>query len=233
MKRRQFVALGIILTCLLGGAASVDAVTLDDFARVLESIPVSNGARILAAVDVGLKSSCCGFPANETYRLFERVASTTGSASDKEAILLVIAAAIEEGLPIDNVLNKANEGLARGISLTALRPFLAQRMRLLEECRDLFFSRGIFRATPGVPVAAGASALPASRFDALLSNTADALGDYLESNRSPFDSQTIYNEVQARLALLSTSVLDPADVELFESRVTPQDLEHVLVSVVS
>lgn len=230
--RHGWVAIGLV-ACLAAWSAVAAAVTLDEFKTVLSSIPIASEARVLAALELGLKSSCCGFPANETYRLFGRLASATGSAADKEAIVLVIAKGIEQGLPVDSLLNKASEGLARGVSLSSLAQLLAQRLRLLEESRDLFYSRGLFRAAPGVSVAAGATALPAARFDALLSEFGDALGDYLESGGSPFEAQQIYNQVRARLTQLSGSVLTASDVELLLSRIDPADLTQVVLAALS
>jgi len=233
VTRHRLAVVAVVAVCLVGLTAAVRAVTLDDFAAVLASIPVASQARVLAALDLGMGSSCCGFPTDETYRLFQRLASAPGAASDKEAIILVVTRAIEESLPIDSLLNKAFEGLARGVSLPSLNQLLTQRLRLLEESRDLLYARGIFRATPGASVAAGASALPPSRFDALVSNLGDALGDYLESGGSPFESQKIYDEVQARLTQLTGSGLVAADVELLLSRIGPEDLKQVVLAVVS
>jgi len=228
-SRRMFV-LVCVFACIVGASMAVAAVTLDDFERVLTLIPVASEARVIAALELGLKSSCCGFPADETYRLFTRLADGSGSAADKEAVILIVTHAIEEGMPIDSLLNKANEGLARAVSLPSLAQLLQQRLRLLEESRDLFWSYHIFRATPGAPVAAGATALSTSRFDGLLSNFGDALGDYLESGGSPFESQQIYDEMQARLTLLAGNVLSADDVELLLDRVGPADLTQVVLA---
>ena len=230
MTSRRLFVLVCVLACIVGASMAVAAVTLDDFERVLASIPVASEARVMAALELGLESSCCGFPVSETLRLFERLAGGAGSAADKEAVILIFTQAIEEGIPIDSLLNKANEGLARAVSLPSLAQLLQQRLRLLEESRDLFYSRLIFRATPGASVAAGATALSTSRFDGLLSNFGDALGDYLESGGSPFESQQIYNEMQARLTLLAGSVLSADDVELVLDRVGPADLTQVVLA---
>jgi len=230
MTRGRWFVLAVALACVVGASAVVAAVTLDDFGRVLDSIPVASRDRVMAALDLGLKSSCCGFPVSETYRLFERLAGASGSAADKEAVILVVTRAIEEGIPVDSLLNKANEGLARGVSLPSLAQLLELRLELLEKSRDLFWHYGIFRASPGASVAAGATALPASRFDALLSNFGDALGDYVESGKDPFASQQIYDEVKARLTLLTGSVLPAEDVELLESRISPADLTQIVLA---
>lgn len=233
MTRRWRFVCAAMVVCLATWGAAATAVTIDDFASILASIPVASSARVVAALELGQKSGCCGFPVDETYRLFERLASVSGTPADKEAIILVITRAIEQGIPVDSLLNKAFEGLARGVPLSSLGQLLEQRLRLLEESRDFFYARGIFRASPGGAVAAGATALPASRFDLLLSNFGDALGDYLESRGSPFEEQRIYDEVQARLTLLGGTVLSADDVELLLSRIDPADLTQVMLAALS
>lgn len=230
MRGRQPIALVAALMCVAVLGIAVAAVTLEDFDRILATIPVVNETRIMAAFELGLKSSCCGFPVNETYRLLERLAAVSGASADKEAVVLAITQAIEQGIPVDSLLNKAFEGLARAVPLVPLGQLLEQRLRLLLESRDLFYSRGIFRASPGAAVAAGATALSPARFDALLSNFGDALGDYLESGGGPFEGQGIYDEVHARLAQLSGTVLTASDVDLVLSRVEPADLTEVVLA---
>jgi hypothetical protein len=223
MGRRLAVA--VACTVCLGIAAG--AVTLEDFDRALGAIPIQSEARVLAALELGLKSSCC-FRADETYRLLERLAAVPGAATDKEAIVLVLARAIEQGIPVDSLLNKAFEGLARGVSLSSLGQLLGLRLQILVASRDLFWSCLVFRASPGAPVAAGATALPAQRFDDLLSNFADAVGDYLEGGGSPFENQKIYNDVHARLTQLSGTVLNAGDVDLLFTRIGPADLTRAV-----
>jgi hypothetical protein len=229
MRRRRPITLVAVVACIVALGIAAAAVTLEDFDRVLATIPIANEARVMAAFELGLASSCCGFPANETYRLLERLAAVSGSAADKEAIVLAITQAIEQGIPVDSLLNKTFEGLARAVQLAPLGQLLELRLQLLLESRDLF-SRGIFRASPGASVAAGATALPPSRFDALLSNFADALGDYHESGGSPFESQQIYDEVHERLTQLSETVLTASDVDLVFSRIEPADLTQVVLA---
>jgi hypothetical protein len=229
MRGRRLMTLVAAWACVMALGIAAAAVTIEDFDRILGTIPIENEARVMAALDLGLKSSCC-FAADETYRLLERLAAVLGSAADKEAIVLTITQAIEQGIPVDILLNKAFEGLARAVPLAHLGQLLELRLRLVLECRDLFYSRGIFRASPGASVAAGATALPPSRFDDLLSNFGDALGDGLDSGGSPFESQRIYDEVHERLTQLSGTVLTASDVDLVFSRVEPADLTQVVLA---
>ncbi len=219
---------GVVLAFAVAGGAQV---ALADFQRVLSAIPVTAGGRILSTLDRALRQE--GFPAAEVERLFERLLTVPAAASDKEAVILTIVAALEEGIPVDGLLNKAFEGLARGVPLAPLNQLLQQRLRILIGTCDLLYAKGIFRATAGTPTSSGASALPAARFDAMLSQLGDALGDYLESGGSPHDGNLIYQGVEARLTMLRGSVPVPADVDLVLGRLAPEDLTRIVLAALN
>jgi len=221
--------LGVILAS--AGIAGRAEIGLADFERVLSAIPVTASARALTALDRALRQE--GFPATDVQRLFERLLATSAAAPDKEAVVLTIVAALEDDIPVDGLLNKAFEGLARGVSLGPLYQLLQQRLRILVEVRYLLFGKSIFRVSAGTTTSAGASALPAGRFDALLSQLGDAVGDYLESGGSPHDGQSIYQNTSARLTNLRGSVLVPADVDLVLGRVGPEDLTRVVLAALN
>jgi hypothetical protein len=224
----QGALVAFLAITILASAVVAATVTLTDFQHALYEIPVSSDERILAAVDFAIQSE--GFPINEVYRLVERLATVNGAASDKEAMLLTVTAAIEDGIPVDGLLNKAFEGLARSVALGPLSQLLNQRLRLFIESRDLFYSKGIFRAPLGTPEAPGSAALPALRFDALLTNLGDALGDYLESGGSPLEGHLIYRETESRLRMLRGVVLVAADVDLLLDRIDAEDLTRIALA---
>ncbi|MCX6093442.1 MAG: hypothetical protein NTY63_01280 [Candidatus Bipolaricaulota bacterium] len=219
---------GVVLAFAVGGCAQV---ALADFQRVLSAIPVTADGRILSTLDRALRQE--GFPAADVERLFERLLTVPAAASDKEAVILTVVAALEEGIPVDGLLNKAFEGLARGVSLAPLNQLLQQRLRILIGTCDLLYAKGIFRASAGAPTSSGALALPTARFDAMLSQLGDALGDYLESGGSPHDGNLIYQDVEARLTMLRGSVLVPADVDLVLGRLVPEDLTRVVLAALN
>ncbi|MDD5646688.1 MAG: hypothetical protein PHW86_05920 [Candidatus Bipolaricaulis sp.] len=232
MTRRLLVLLGtlgvMLASAWVAGQAEIE---LTDFQGALSAIPVAAEARVLAALDRALRQE--GFPASDVQRLFERLLTVPAAAADKEAVILTLVAGLEEGIPVDGLLNKAFEGLARGVSLRSLDQLLRQRLRILIEVRDLLYAKGIFRASAGASTSLGTSALPAARFDAMLSQLGDAVGDYLESGGSPHDGHRIYQNVEARLTMLRGSVLAPADVDLVLQRITPEDLTRVVLAALN
>lgn len=200
------------------------------FEEAITSIPLADADRILSAIALGFEQE--GFPDKDVLRVIERLAENPAPTPDKEAILLILAIALEEGVPVDGLLSKAFEGLARGVPLAQIERGLHQRLILLAEVRDLLYVKGIFSVPAGSPQSVP-SALPTLRFNELLTHISDAIGDHLEGGGSPFDGHVLFQEVQERLIALQGVTLLQADVELVLGRIAPTDLTHVALAAVS
>jgi hypothetical protein len=218
------------LAVLLIGITAVATIPYSAFEEALCCIPLPGTDRILAAIRLGLEQE--GFSAEDVLRLIERLVDHPAPAPDKEGVLLTLAAALEEGLPVDGLLGKAFEGLVRGVPLAQIDSGLHQRLILLIEVRDLLYAKGIFSVPSGSPQSVP-SALPTLRFNELLTNISDVVGDHLEGGGSPFDGHVLSQEMQERLIALQGATLLRADVELVLERIEPTDLTHVALAAVS
>jgi hypothetical protein len=225
--RLRWALLVLPLLLSLGVAAQV---TLVQFEQALHAIPVSNTEFILAAIKLGMPQD--DFPDAALLRLIERLTSRSAAPFEKEAVLMVVARALQDGLPVEGLINKALEGLARGISLELIEQDLSERLVLLSETRDLLYAKGIFSAPAGGPQTVP-TAIPALRFNQLLINISETIGDFLEGGGSPFEGAQLYQEVRNRLMMLQGVTLLPADVELVLDRIEPSDLTQVALAAVS
>jgi len=221
---------GVILVLLAIGTAACAEVSVSDFAEAFESIPVSDLGRFIAAAELGLSQA--DFPASQTLQLIGRLAATAHSPQEKEALLLNIVIAMEDGLPVDGLVTKGLEGLARAVSVPLIEQSLHQRLILIAETRDLLYAKGIFSVEPGSPQSVP-TALPTPRFNLLVSHISDTLADYLEGGGSPFEGETLCQEVRFRLTSLEGATLVAADVDLVLKRVEPADLTRVALSAVT
>jgi hypothetical protein len=172
------------------------------------------------------------FPAVDVLRFIERLASTAYSAAEKEAVLVHVIAAMEDGLPVDGLVTKGLEGLARGVPMQQIEQSLHQRTILLAETRDLLYAKGIFSVAPGSPQSVP-TALPTPRFNLLVTHISDTIADYLEGGGSPFEGETLYQEVRFRLTSLEGAILIAEDVDLVLKRVEPADMTRVALSAVT
>jgi len=232
MNGTRCIRVSLVLAALFAGLMILGAaqVTLGVFEQALQSIPVSDTARHLAALELGMGQA--DFPSSEALQLIERLAAASGTAAEKEALLLHVTVASEEGLPIEGLLTKGLEGLARGVPVSLIERSIHQRAILLAETRDLLYAMGIFSVAPGSPQSVP-TAIPTPRFNLLVTHISDTIADYLEGGRSPFEGQTLYQEVRFRLNSLEGVILNPADVELVLKRVEPADLTRVALSAVT
>ncbi len=212
------------------GTSAVAQIPVSEFEQALRAIPVSDINRCVAAVELGLSQP--DFPAVEVLQLIERLAMTSYSAQEKEALLLNVVAAMEEGLPVDGLVTKGLEGLARGVPVPHIERSLHQRLILLAETRDLLYAKGIFSVAPGNPQSVP-TALPTPRFNLLVTHISDTIADYLEGGGSPFEGQTLYQEVRFRLTSLEGVTLIAEDVDLVLKRIEPADMTRVALSAVT
>jgi hypothetical protein len=220
-----------ILAILLLVSVCVSAqIPLEQFEEALSSIPVSNPDVILSAIQLGMTQD--DFPGDQLLRLIDRLATSAAPAYEKEAILIVLSGALTDGLPIEGLINKGLEGVARGVALPKIEQDLSQRLILLAETRDLFYAKGIFSAPPDAPQTVP-TAIPTPRFNQLLINVSETIGDFLEGGGSPFDSQAMYQEVHNRLTLLQGVTLSASDVELVLDRIEASDLTQIALAAVS
>jgi hypothetical protein len=167
------------------------------------------------------------------------LAEKEGSAASKEAILSAVMLALEDDLPVTMLIDKIKEGLGpSGVPqpkapLLEISQEIARRAQLLSEVRALLWSKGIFSAPEGTQAAV--PSLPPERFDYLVNEIADALGDYLEGEGSPQEGHLLFQEVSHRLFSLSQltePVISLEDVNLVlnpERGIKPGDLTYVVL----
>jgi len=230
MISRKLCTLWIILIPLSLAVGAFAQIPLAEYERALYSIPASNPGYILSTIELGMTQE--DFPAETLLSLIDRLVSHPAPPFEKEAILLGLAHALEDGLPIESLINKAFEGLARGVPLQQIERGLSVRLILLAETRDLLYSKGIFNVPAGSPQTV-ATAIPMLRFNRLLIHVSETIGDFLEGGGSPFEGHVLYQEVYNRLTMLQGVTLLPEDVELVLERIEPSDLTQVALVAVS
>ena len=226
LTRTLAAVLAVSLLLAITGAAQV---TISQISQELATIPMVDADRIITAFVLGFQQS--DFPAEQVLRFIERLSSAQGTPAEKESILLILAHALEEGLPIDELVNKGSEGLARRVPLRLIDHGLSQRLLVMIEVRDLMYAQGIFSAPAGAP--AVPPVLPLPLFNQFVMHVADAIGDYLDGGGSPLDGHAIYQNVVLRLTALQGVIFPPDAVDLVLERLNPSDLAQIALAGVS
>jgi len=217
--------LGVVLLFAHGGMTHAES-AVADVTKALQALPLSRGEEILEAFKIGFAQG--HLLPEETLRLVTRLSAVEASLVDKEALLLTFASVLAEGLPAKTLVDKALEGLTRGVPLSQIGLQVSIRAYLLTEVRDLLYAKGIFVAKEGE---ATSPFLPPERFDLLIIHIADASGEYLEGGGSPLEGYLLEEVVRLRLSKLKGAVIPVEDVELVLARIGPGDLSRVVLEV--
>jgi hypothetical protein len=229
ISRTSFRFCMMLLLLIVPVLGVIAQIPLTDYEHALSSIPVSNSGYILSTIEMGMAQE--DFPAEPLLRLVDRLATHAAQAFEKEAILIILAHAVEDGLPIEGLINRASEGLARRVPLQQIEAGLAQRLVLLRETRDLLYAKGIFSVPAGAPQTM-TNAIPMPRFNQLLIHISGAIGEFLEGGGSPFEGHLLFQEMSNRLTMLQGVTLLAEDVELILDRIKASDLTQVALAAV-
>ncbi len=213
--------------------------TENDVHQALVALTPAHADKIMKAFSLGISQG--RLEVAGALHLINRLINYDGEQGNKEGILLVIAHALQDDLPAEMLVEKAEEGMARSIPLGLILsgekgqpPILglSQREYLLSATRDTLYSKGIFSAPAGAK--AVSQSLPLPRFDTLVSEIADSLSDYVESGGSPLEGHLLYQQVSNRLtdlASLKVPIIPPEDAQLVLERVSPADLTTVVLKI--
>ena len=237
--RRAF-ALVLILGFFICGVSTLTLATSHtEVNHTLNVLCPTSAPEIMAALEIGFAQG--RIEPDEVLHLISRLAIVQGEPAEKEAILLTIAHALQDNLPVKILVDQVEEGLARNIPLTVIfngsggQPRilgLVQRASLLEAVRDLLYSKRIFSAPEGTK--AVSTCLPNARFDCLVSEIAGSLADYLEGGGSPLEGYLMFQQVSLRLQKLAGLREPPLlaeDVDLVLERLTPTDLTNIVLAI--
>lgn len=231
MKELAFLAFVACLLMIVPTQITLAETTSIDVKEELQSLGLRSTTEIMSAIETGFLQG--RLAPDEMVSLLSNLAAYNGEREDKETILITIARALkDDSLPVTMLIGKVEEGLARKVSLQAIKQMVSERASLLAEVRDLLYTNLIF--TSSEYGQENCLVLPLPRFDFLVTQIADTLANYQESGRSPLEGYLVYQEMHTRLSMLERNAIIPAeDVELVLERIKPESLTRILSNVLS
>ena len=217
----------VCVLCVFVGATA--QVTLAEYEEVLRGLPVSNMEMALAALARGLAYE--DFPSQPLMLLLTGLCTRPAPIEEKEALILVLLQALSDDLPVQGLVSKGLEGLARGIPLPLIRMDLQGRRILLAETRVTLASKGVVAQRGGEQISAQ-TALPTLRLRQILIEISEPIADFLAGGGSPTeDHLALYMDVANRLTSLRGIKLLAEDVILVLEQMTSQDFAAIAQSV--
>lgn len=194
MKRLGAVT-ALVVGLLVGGVGAQP--TPEDVYKCFVELGVSDLQTLQAAFAKGFADK--RITPEVALRLCQRLKQTAAPISLREGILQIIGRALLEELPVTMLVDKAFEGLTKGVPLDVINDDLLERKMTLGEVKTLLASKGI---TANLTIRFGALTVKLSQevVDMVITEAAGALEDYVRGGGKLEDANAIKSAVQLRLS---------------------------------
>lgn len=230
MTRR--LLLGVAIVVLIASHATLTVfprqgqATPQDAYNCFQALNVADLQFLISAYDKGFKDK--RITPQTALTLCQRLAQSAAPISLREGVLRLIGMALLEELPVTMLVDKALEGLAKGVSLEAINDELFQRKMTLSEVKALLAAKEI---KIGVTIRFGTVTivLTAENVDLVITEAARALEDYVRGGQKIEDAAAIKATVQRYLS--SNRSIPPALVSFIDQVVSPAEWAQLAQNV--
>lgn len=193
---KRFITIAALVFGLLVGVV-VAQPTPEDVYKCFAELGVSDLQTLQTAFAKGFADK--RIAPEVALRLCQRLKQTAAPISLREGVLQIIGRALVEELPVTMLVDKAFEGLTKGVPLDVINDDLLERKMTLGEVKTLLASKGI---TAGLTIRFGAITLKLSQdaVDTAITEAAGALEDYVRGGGKLDDANAIKAAVQLRFS---------------------------------
>lgn len=186
--------LGLLAALVLLVAPGVWAATSEDVANLIDSMPFSAAAKVTVKNGF-LRGIADGrLTADQALAFLQRIATSGASIDDRQTVLVSIGQTLSEDIPVEMLINKVDEGLARGLPMDVIAAEVVERRQTLVEVKALLSQKGI-----QVQQQANGPGFPRSAVDAAVTDIATVLENHVRSGKQPNDG-TLLNTALATLS---------------------------------
>jgi len=196
------MALAIVLLLVLStpplasAQAQVTAQDVYDYITCCLEASAQTKALLLKAFQKGFAEGA--ITPERAYSFLKRVNESGATLELREQVLLTVADALLKSVPVEMLVNKVEEGLAKGRPMDEILAEVRERKATLEEVKALFEGKGL---KAGVELRIGSAAITPSfeLVGRVITDVAGALEDYVRSGNDPADSFAVKQAVLLRL----------------------------------
>ncbi|MFQ6033580.1 MAG: hypothetical protein ACE5LQ_04775 [Candidatus Bipolaricaulia bacterium] len=199
MRRAILVLLLLVIFASFSAIADQEQVTEQDVYHYINySLEVSaqTKATLLEAFRKGFADGA--ITPTRALQLLQRVNGSGAAIELREQVLLTIAAALLEEVPVEMLVSKVEEGLARGRPMEEILAEIQERKATLEEVKALLESKG-FKVGIELQLGAITVTLSFELTGVVITDVAGALEDYVRNGNDPADSFAVRQAALLRL----------------------------------
>ncbi len=188
--------ISLLVLGLLAGWAYAQP-TPEDVYKCFAELGVSDLQTLQAAFAKGFADK--RITPDTALKLCQRLKQSSAPISLREGVLQIIGRALVEELPVTMLVDKAFEGLTKGVPLDVINDDLLERKTTLSEVKTLLASKGV---TISLTIRFGMVTLTLTLevVDTTITEAAGALEDYVRGGGKLEDANAIKSAVQMRLA---------------------------------
>jgi len=174
--------MGALAALVLLIAPWVWAASSEDVANLIQSMPLSASAK--ATVNAGfLRGIADGrLTADQALAFLQRIATSGASIEDRQTVLVSIGQTLLEDIPVEMLINKVDEGLARGLPMDVIAAEVVERRQTLVEVKALLNLTGI-----QIQQQTNEPGFPRSAVDAAVTDIATVLENHVRSGKQAND----------------------------------------------
>lgn len=194
---KRFITIAALIFGLLVGVVTAQP-TPEDVYKCFVELGVSDLQTLQAGFAKGFADK--RITPDTALKLCQRLKQSPAPISLREGVLQIIARALLEDLPVEMLVDKAFEGLTKGVPLDVINNELLERKATLGEVKALLVSKGIV-ANITIRIGPITIQLTLAIVDTVITEAARALEDYVRGGGKLEDANAIKSAVQLRLML--------------------------------
>lgn len=188
--------LGLALAALLSSAAL--AATEQEVLNLIGQLPFSTADKAFLSTSYKKGMDEGRLAPDLAMDLLQKVGVQSNAPVDQRRdVLMTIGQALLEELPVDMLISKAEEGVAKGVPMSGILQEIQERKATLEQVKALFEQRGVHSNLTD-----RSSPYSQASIDAAITDVAGSLEDYVRGGNNPNDAPAV------KAAVLNTLKLD-------------------------
>jgi len=229
---RKSILLGTLALLLLSWVtAAAEPVTEQDVYNYIDQ-QLHVSAQVKETLKAALKKGFADgrITPERALQFLQRIEATVASVELKEGVLLTIAFALLEDLPVEMLINKVEEGLAKGVTMDLILAEIQERFFTLREVKLLLDGKGL-KVNLEIQVGLFSLKLSITLMDIVITDIAGALEDYVRGGGNPEDTKGVKEAVISRLRQ-DKRVPDPM-TNLIEQIVSGEELSQIAQNIVT
>ena len=176
--------------------AQVTAQDVYDYITCCLEVSAQTKALLLKAFQKGFEDGA--ITPERALRLLQRVNGSGASIELREQVLITIAEALLQEVPVEMLVSKVEEGLAKGRPMDEILAEIRERKATLEEVKALLESKG-FKVGVELRIGSATITLSFELTGPVITDVAGALEDYVRNGNDPTDSFAVKQAVILRL----------------------------------